>query len=86
MLVDSKTQDEDCRSIQTILAHVIHSGYGYAIAVRKLHGEQLIRPNKDYLSTIEAYKIAFDRIFEFNVQLFNHYPNVKLEELDNTKK
>jgi hypothetical protein len=35
-LVDSKTQDEDCRSIQTILTHVIHSGYGYAIAVRKL--------------------------------------------------
>jgi thiaminase len=85
-LVNSKTQDEDCRSIQTILTHVIHSGYGYAVAVRKLQGEQLIRPNKDYLNTIEAYKITFDRMFEFNVQLFNDYPNVKLEELDNAKK
>jgi hypothetical protein len=61
-------------------------GWGYAIAVRKLQGEQLIRPNKDYLSTIEAYKIAFDKMFEFNVQLFNDYPNVKLQELDNAKK
>jgi hypothetical protein len=25
-------------------------------------------------------------MFEFNVQLFNDYPNVKLEELDNAKK
>ncbi len=29
-IVDSQTQDEDCRSIQTITRHVIRSGYGYA--------------------------------------------------------
>jgi uncharacterized damage-inducible protein DinB len=29
-IVDSKTADEDCRSIQTICRHVIRSGYGYA--------------------------------------------------------
>lgn len=27
---DTKTQDEDCRSIQTIVRHVIRAGYGYA--------------------------------------------------------
>jgi DinB family protein len=27
---DTKTQDEDCRSIQTIMTHVIRAGYGYA--------------------------------------------------------
>ena len=29
-IVDDKTDDEDCRSIQTISRHVIRSGYGYA--------------------------------------------------------
>lgn len=27
---DTTTQDEDCRSIQTIMRHVIRAGYGYA--------------------------------------------------------
>jgi hypothetical protein len=27
---DTQTQDEDCRSIQTIMTHVIRAGYGYA--------------------------------------------------------
>ena len=26
---DTKTQDDDCRSIQTIMRHVIRAGYGY---------------------------------------------------------
>ncbi len=29
-VVDTQTNDEDCRSIQTICRHVIRSGYGYA--------------------------------------------------------
>jgi uncharacterized damage-inducible protein DinB len=32
--VDSNTKDEDCRSIQTIISHVINSGYGYANYIR----------------------------------------------------
>lgn len=29
-IVDHKTDDEDCRSIQTVCRHVVRSGYGYA--------------------------------------------------------
>ncbi|MGE5179259.1 MAG: DinB family protein [Bacteroidota bacterium] len=32
---DTQTQDEDCRSIQTIMRHVIRAGYGYAGYMRK---------------------------------------------------
>lgn len=32
---DSQTQDEHCRSIQTIASHVVASGYGYANYIRK---------------------------------------------------
>jgi uncharacterized damage-inducible protein DinB len=31
---DTQTQDEDCRSIQTIMRHVVRAGYGYANYMR----------------------------------------------------
>lgn len=33
---DSKTKDEDCRSIQSVISHVIQSGYTYANYVNQL--------------------------------------------------
>lgn len=34
-IVDTETTDDDCRSIQTIMNHVIHAAYGYANGIRK---------------------------------------------------
>ncbi len=33
-IVDTETTDDDCRSVQTILSHVVNSGYGYADYIR----------------------------------------------------
>ncbi|MGB5288810.1 MAG: hypothetical protein WBN42_10000 [Ignavibacteriaceae bacterium] len=33
-IVDTDTKDEDCRSVQTIVSHVINSGFGYANYLR----------------------------------------------------
>ncbi|MEK7724417.1 MAG: hypothetical protein AAB336_08735 [Acidobacteriota bacterium] len=32
---DAETKDDDCRSIQTMMNHVIHACYGYANAIRQ---------------------------------------------------
>ena len=37
---DTTTQDEDCRSIQTIMRHVIRAGYGYAGYMRTAWGKE----------------------------------------------
>ncbi len=34
LLRDTKTQDEHCRSIQTVMSHVVQSGFGYANRMR----------------------------------------------------
>jgi uncharacterized damage-inducible protein DinB len=34
-VVDAQTHDEDCRSVQTIVSHVVRSGYGYANSIRE---------------------------------------------------
>ena len=33
-IADAKTNDDDCRSVQTIISHVINSGFGYANYIR----------------------------------------------------
>jgi hypothetical protein len=47
-IVDNKTEDSDCKSIQTILTHVIRAGYCYIIEIRKSLGEQIdfVEPKK----------------------------------------
>ncbi len=34
-IADAETNNEDCRSIQTIMNHVVHSSYGYANGIRR---------------------------------------------------
>ena len=41
VIVDHKTEDADCKSIQAILTHVIKAGYGYVIEIRNSLGEQI---------------------------------------------
>ena len=85
-IVDYQTKDEDCRSIQTILSHVVQSGYTYAIEIRKWLGEEIDYKEKQSLSTIEAYNLALDQMFEANVKLFEDYPTIPLTTHNPTKK
>jgi len=42
---DPDTTDEDCRSIQTIVRHVVRSGYGYAGHMRTALGTPFEKPS-----------------------------------------
>jgi uncharacterized damage-inducible protein DinB len=53
-LCDAETKDEDCRSIQTILSHVVRAGYGYAGYIRTAFGMEDTRPEPRLLSRDEA--------------------------------
>lgn len=49
-VVDSTTEDEDCRSVQTIMSHVVNAGYGYADLLRKVFSIPSTRPPKALLA------------------------------------
>jgi len=85
-IVDPETKDEDCKSIQTILTHVVQSGYTYVVEIRKGLGEEIQYKDKTLLREIEAYKVALRKMFKFNEQLFIDYPNLTLYEPDANKK
>ena len=53
-LVDSQTQDEDCRSVQTIMSHVVGAGYGYADYLRGQFSVESTRPPHRLLSRRES--------------------------------
>jgi uncharacterized damage-inducible protein DinB len=78
-VADHQTTDEDCRSIQTILAHVVRSGYAYAVYIRNQQGENLAVPERQLLDSIAAYQTALDQMFFFNIQTFADYPNLPVE-------
>lgn len=41
---DPGTADPDCRSIQTVMRHVVRAGYGYAAYTQEAFGGEAIRP------------------------------------------
>jgi uncharacterized damage-inducible protein DinB len=85
-IIDFETNDEDCKSIQSILTHVVQSGYTYVVEIRKWLGEDLEYRSKMNFQTAKDYKYALKEMFEFNEQLFIDYPNLTLCENDQNKK
>ena len=51
---DSETDDENCRSIQTILTHVVGAGYGYAGMMREAWGMERIGRVREEMAREEA--------------------------------
>lgn len=82
-IADSETDDSECKSIQTVLTHVIGSGYGYAVIIRKYLDEKSDYKDEVLLNTVEEYLDELQHMFQFNVRLFADYPTIQLEEYDN---
>jgi len=85
-IVDTKTTDPDCISIQTILAHVVKAGYNYAIAIRNNLGETLGYRQAIPLKSVAAYQEELKQMFTYNEQLFEDYPTIVLAEHSSQKK
>src|SRR5687768_14196247 len=56
-VVDSETKDDDCRSVQTIMSHVVNAGYGYADYLRGVFSIPSARPPKRLLSRQESLEL-----------------------------
>ena len=53
-LRDANTSDEDCRTIQTVMGHVVAAGYGYAFRIRQAFGMPAERPERRLVSREES--------------------------------
>jgi hypothetical protein len=85
-VVDAETKDEDCRSVQSILTHLVQSGYTYVVEIRKWLGEEIEYRDKEVLDNVDDYIIALTKMFNFNEALFSDHPNIQLEEYNLEKR
>jgi len=80
---DEQTQDENCRSIQTILSHVVSSGYSYADYLRERFGIPSERPEKRLLSRLEALN-QMDVILNYTVETLENRWEMPEEQIMGT--
>ena len=85
-VIDHHTKDPDCKSVQSILTHLVQSGYTYAIEIKRWLGKPVKYKNKVELESIEEYKEALKMMFKFTKQLFQDHPKIELCECDPSKK
>lgn len=78
-IADTKTKDPDCKSIQTVLTHVVRAGYGYVVEIRRSIGEDVAFKEGVILNSIEDYQLALNEMFQYNVQLLKDHPSLQLE-------
>ena len=81
-IVDSETEDPDCKSIQTIMNHVIKAGYGYANYIRRYFNDDLTERKDDYkLSSPEIACNELDLMLIYTVETLNNKWNMGYEKL-----
>jgi len=85
-VVDSTTTDTNCQSIQTILTHVVSSGYSYAGYIRKLKKITDNRPGKVSKMSAADYLTDLDDLIAYTVATFETITDNELEEFDENKK
>jgi len=86
VIVDPQTNDDSCRSIQTVLSHVVHSGFGYATSISNLKGHNKVRPEKTFHLTVGEYLGDLDNVFDFTEKVFSEFNDHELEQFDNSLK
>ena len=85
-VVDNITADANCKSIQTILTHVVSSGYSYSIYIGDLKNAGTKRREKILHFTVEDYIKDLDEVFNFTCDTFNDITDVEIEQPDDAKK
>jgi len=85
-IVDSNADRKECSSIQSILSHVVQSGYTYVIMTRKWLGEELEYRNAIALVSIDEYIESLDAMFAYNEKLFEDHPQIQMIEHKPDKK
>jgi len=83
-IVDPDTKDEDCRSVQTIMNHVVRAGYGYSNYLRKEFGINSDDPAYQINNAPEAIS-HFERMLEYTVQTLEGRWEMTEEEITNIK-
>ncbi|MFA7418914.1 MAG: hypothetical protein WCZ90_04440 [Melioribacteraceae bacterium] len=80
-ILDDKTNDEDCRSIQTIMNHVVAAGYRYLNQINVFLKQGQITPNFQVTSPLSAIK-EFDKMLSLTSEAVKNNLVINYEEVE----
>jgi uncharacterized damage-inducible protein DinB len=79
-VVDEQTTDDDCRSVQTIVSHVVRAGCGYADYIREQFSIASTRPENKLLSYQESLE-QLDATLQYMAQTLEGRWGMSYEEI-----
>jgi len=83
---DDRTTNENCRSVQTVLTHVVYAGYGYINFIENHLGSKKERRPKQLFENAVDYIDELKGMFDYCENFFMEHSNIELEEYDPSKK
>lgn len=86
VITDPITVNSDCRSIQSVLAHVVGSGYSYNIYIQDQRGGSTRKRGKILRETVSEYLEDLDNLVAFTRSTFASIEDHELEVFDDSKK
>ena len=86
VIINAETTDENCKSVQAILSHIVYSGYGYACSIHNVKEIKIERPAKVFYLAIPEYLKAITDMFLFTENVFANINDNEIEELNNSLK
>lgn len=85
-IVDTGTQNPDCRSIQTILSHVVRAGYSYNVYIRNFRNIGAVRPELKFHKNTAEYVTDLNDLMRFTEETFASIEDSDLERYQNEEK
>lgn len=85
-IVDPHTDNPDCASIQTIMAHVVRSGYAYNIYIQNLKGASIPKRDLIFRTTVLAYHDDLNGVLKYTEDTFASIYDDELEVFTNEEK
>jgi uncharacterized damage-inducible protein DinB len=82
-IVDAQTKDDDCRSVQTIMSHVVRASYGYADYIREQFAIASTRPESKLLSHQESLE-QLDAALRYTAETLEGRWEMSGEEISRT--
>ena len=82
-VVDARTDDDDCRSAQTIMSHVVGAAYGYADYIREQFSIASTRPRYTLLARRETLT-QLDAALEYTAETLEGRWEMSGEEISRT--
>lgn len=85
-IADPNTEDPDCRSIQTVMQHVVRAGYGYATYILRQYQPDAEFRGTPHLPTVQEARDAAQEMMAFTRKVLTEHPDLVWEEYENERK